>query len=306
MGRFTNSNSTVARWRRRRASRYVSAQSPVILGGCPRSGTTLLRVMLDSHPHLACGPETSLLTGSVLPAKLTAKFDIPALRIRQLRQTAQDHAHFIELFFNCYLELRGKQRWADKTPQNVRYLDYIFRHFPHAKFIHVIRDGRNVICSMRTHPKYRIVNGQPVPTGIRRPLKGCIAGWLRETGAGMKWRGHPHYLEVRYEDLVQSPEPTLRHVCEFIGEPWDAAMLDYHVQEGPSRDAARFITNVAATQPLSADALHRWRTDLTAVELGLVRRRMSDRLAALGYAVGETDRAAELSPPLHSTPRGSL
>ena len=72
---LATTNSQIARWLRQRASRFVSTQTPVILGGSQRSGTTLLRVMLDSHPRLACGPECSLLTGGFLPHKLAKRFD---------------------------------------------------------------------------------------------------------------------------------------------------------------------------------------------------------------------------------------
>jgi hypothetical protein len=277
-------NSSLARWLRRQSSRYVSEQAPVVLGGCPRSGTTLLRVMLDSHSRLACGPETGLLAGSYRPRDLARKFDLPEAEITALRRQAADHAEFIELFFTQYLRRRGRPRWGEKTPRNVRYLDYIWKHFPNAKFIHVVRDGRDVVCSLRTHPRYRLVNGERVPTGIRRPLGPCVALWLRDTAAGMRWRGQPGYREVRYEDLLTQTEATLREVCEFIGEPWEPGLLEYHRDRGASRDPNKFISNVAATQPLSEAARERWRRDLSVAELALVEKMTRDRLRELGYS----------------------
>ncbi|MCG3150011.1 MAG: hypothetical protein PCFJNLEI_03478 [Verrucomicrobiae bacterium] len=278
--KLVTSNSSLARWLRRRASRFVSTQSPVILGGSQRSGTTLLRVMLDSHPALACGPECSLLTGGFLPEKLAKRFDIPLDSIWQMRQAATDHAHFIELFLTDYADRRGKRRWAEKTPQNIRHLDWIFAHWPNAKFIHVLRDGRDTVCSIRTHPRFRMIEGEKIPTGIRRPLEPCIQHWLRDTGAGLRWRGKPNYCEVRYEDLVNQPETTLRQVCAFIGEDFVPAMLRYHEQP---RDATNFITNVAATKPLKATAIGRWRTELTTTEQQLFQTLAGARLAELGY-----------------------
>lgn len=288
---FQTNNSSLGRWARRRACRYVSQQSPVVVGGCPRSGTTLLRVMLDSHPHIACGPENSLLAGSYLPQHLAFKFDLPSNEIRQLRHQSRDHAQFIELFYNRYLEIRGKPRWGDKRPHNIRFLDFLFRHFPNTKFIHIIRDGRDTVCSLRTHPKHRLVNGERIPTGIRRPLRPCIKMWLHDTAAGMKWRGRPGYCEVKYEDLVEHPEATLRTICDFIGEPFDAAMLAYYEQEGGSRDPSRFVANLAATEPLSHKAIQRWREDLTVEELALVHKLAGDRLRELGYQVVLPDTA---------------
>ncbi len=279
----TSNNSSLARWLRRRGSRYVSQQAPVILGGCHRSGTTLLRVMLDSHPRIACGPETSLFTGGFRPDKLAVRFDFAPEEIWQMRKQASDHAQLIEMFFMRYTASRGKSRWAEKTPQNVRYIGWILQRFPKAKFIHVIRDGRDTVCSMRTHPKFRIINGEKISTGIRRSLEPCIRGWLRDTAAGMKWRGHPNYYEVRYEDLVGVPEATLRKLCAFIGEPFDEAMLQYHEQQGESRDPVNFIANIIATQPLSSTSVGRWKKDLSAEELQLFFTLAPARMAELGY-----------------------
>ncbi len=290
---FQINNSSLARWWRRRASRHVSSQSPVILGGCPRSGTTLLRVMLDSHPRIVCGPETSLFTGGFIPHKLAARFDMSEPEIWALHDQAGDHAQFVERFFSRYAERRGRSRWADKTPQNIRHLDYIYRHFPEARFVHVIRDGRDVVCSMRTHPKFRVVNGQPVETNIRRPLRPCIEMWLEDTGCGMAWRGRSKYFELRYEDLVGAPEKTLRSLCEYLGETFDGAMLEYHARHDSSRDAARFAANEAATQPLSKESIGRWRNDLTDDEQKLFAQLAGHRLCELGYGNDSSSSASQ-------------
>lgn len=283
--KLATSNSSLARWLRRRGARHVSDQSPIILGGSQRSGTTLLRVMLDSHPHIACGPECSLLTGGFLPEKLARRFETPIDELWQMRKQACDHAHFIDLFLSNYARKRGKQRWAEKTPQNVRYIGWIFDRWPKAKFIHVIRDGRDTVCSIRTHPRFRIIEGEKIPTGICRPLQPCIESWLHDTASGLKWRGNPAYLEVRYEELVQNPEPTLRRVCEFIGEPFDPALLHYHEQP---RDSTNFITNVAATKPLKTSAIGRWRENMKPEELALFNRLAGTRMAELGYNLNQS------------------
>ena len=241
--------------------------------------------MLDSHSRLVCGPETGLLAGSFIPHKLTKRFSIPIDEIWKLRKSATDHVHFVDLFLTRYAQERGRQRWAEKTPHDVRFLGFILEHFPKAKFIHMIRDGRDVVCSIRTHPKYRFINGKKVATGIRKPIEPCIDAWVRETGEGMEWRGHPNYFEVRYEELVNTPETQLRKLCEFIGEPWDPAMLDYHKETGASRDTTNFIANEAATQPLSTQAIERWRNDLTPGELALFYQRAGQRMVELGYDI---------------------
>jgi hypothetical protein len=194
----------------------------------------------------------------------------------------------VDTFLAEYARRRGKVRWAEKTPQNVHHVRFIFRHFPKAKFIHLVRDGRDTVCSIRTHPRFRWVDEKQVATGIRRPLRPCIQGWLTATADGMRWRGHPNYLEARYEDILNDPEPALRRVCEFIGEAWTPALLEFHAQDEASRDPKRFISNVAATQPLSKQAMQRWRRDLAPEEVAVFNRLGGARLRELGY---------ELEPP---------
>ena len=276
-------NSALGRGLRKWKSRYISSQSPIIIGGCPRSGTTLTRVILDAHPNIVCGPESSLLAARFTKEELIQWFEITAPELDQVCQSATDHAHFIELFFTRYAAQQGKTRWAEKTPANVRHLAYVFRNFPKAKFVHVIRDGRDVVCSLRTHPKYRLVDGQPVPTKIRRPLRGCIQQWLRDTTAGMAWRGHPNYFELRYEDLVENTAPTLQRLCAFIGEPWSPALLEHQQQQRPRQNPHYLLPSANAIQPISAKAIGRWRTELTEPELRLFFRLTARRLVELGY-----------------------
>jgi len=278
-------NSALGRGCRKWRSRHVSTQSPIIIGGCPRSGTTLTRVILDAHPNIACGPESSLLAGRFSRDELLNRFEFSVAELAQLRSAATDHAHFIELFFTRFAVRQGKMRWAEKTPANVRHLAYVFRIFPNAKFVHVVRDGRDVVCSLRTHPKYRSVDGQRVPTKIRRPLRACIQHWLRDTAAGLAWRGHPNYLELRYEDLVENPKPTLDRLCKFIGESCRPELLDYYQRQGQHSNPHHFCGIANVLQPISAKAIGRWREELTDSELRLFYRLAARRLSELDYRI---------------------
>ena len=103
-----SSNSALARSWRKWKSRYVSCQSPIIIGGCPRSGTTLTRVILDAHPNIACGPESSLLAGRCLSEELANRFEMSAVELDQLRSLTVDHAQLIEIFSRAMLHGRGK------------------------------------------------------------------------------------------------------------------------------------------------------------------------------------------------------
>ena len=276
-------NSVLERGWRQWQSRFVSSQSPIIIGGCPRSGTTLTQVILNAHPNIACGPESSLLMGRVQKVELLKNYELSAAELAQLYRSAADHANLIELFFTRYAVRQGKRRWAEKTPANVRHLAYIFRCFPNAKFVHVVRDGRDVICSLRRHPKYRLVAGQLMPTKIQRPLQVCVRRWLRDTAAGLAWRGHPNYLELRYEDLVKNTEPTLRRLCEFIEEPWDSGLTEYYRQQGQLKNLHHLSGRANVRQQISIKAVERWRDELTEAELRMFNRLAAHQMAEFGY-----------------------
>ena len=214
-------------------------------------------------------------------------------------------------FFDLAASRRGKSRWAEKTPLNVRHLGWIYRHFPNARFIHVIRDGRDVACSLRSHPVRRFVDGAWASVPQNRSVASCIQQWLTLTGEGMGWRADPRYLEVRYEDLVRDPEATMRRVMAFVGEPFDEAWLAARLaaQAGEGAPAAgtgsvagsssaagsaagRPTTGAAALSTtnkpnaagaISTGSIGRWRRDLTPAEIQLIRDRAEARLIELGY-----------------------
>lgn len=265
---------------------------PIIIGGCGRSGTTLMRVMLDSHPDVCCGPESDLFdpkfrqlneVSDELWSKLAWKFDIDINEIRRILKRSFTHGEFVKLFFLEYVARTGKRRWAEKTPRNVHMLDYVFETFPNAKFIHVVRDGRDVVCSLRTHPRHKVVNGELVPTGIVNPINECLRRWVNDVSAGLKYRGHPRYIEIRYEDLVIHPETTTRKLFEFLEINWIKDVINFHQVKTSSRDVTKFPQNPEASQPLQDNAIGRWKEDLTPSELAFIEQNDNGLLALLGY-----------------------
>jgi protein-tyrosine sulfotransferase len=272
-------------WRWRRAP--GGSQDPlIVIGGCPRSGTTLLRKLLDEHPSICCGPESNaLLPGRPDPAALASAYDLPRDEVESLLEGARSQADFVAAFFGRVAERRGKPRWAEKTPLNIAHLEWTLSHFPRARVVHVIRDGRDVVCSLRHHPVRRFVDGtwQSVPQD--RSVTSCTRQWLSLTGKGLRWRNDARYLEVRYEDLVEAPEPTLRRVMAFLGEPFDPAWLAARLHSDPAEAASGPAPD--ASGAIRASSIGRWEHDLTLPEVDQVRRLATPRLLELGYVVDE-------------------
>ena len=142
-----------------------------------------------------------------------------AARLSEL--PALDGGAVARAMFTLYAERQGKQRWGDKTPKYSLHMTDLEQALPEARFIHLIRDGRDVALS-----RARMVEGRgdppPPPTRVARRWKRRIHE-AREMS-----RDVTHYMELRYEDLVTDTEPSLRRVAEFIELDWDPAMLDYH------------------------------------------------------------------------------
>jgi hypothetical protein len=189
--------------------------APIFIVGCQRSGTTLLRLILDSHGRIACGPETRFLrdferiTGA--DWHRISRFGFP----REYWLTKA--ADYFGSFQAEYAAGRGKARWADKSPLYALILDYVWEVFPDAQVIHLIRDVKDVTSSHRTAFGYKAALGAP------RKWQRYITS-VREAAAAVP---ADRYHEVRYEQLVGDREQTVRDIVAFLGERWDPAVLDY-------------------------------------------------------------------------------
>ena len=260
---------------------YESEADAIVIGACPRSGTTLLRRILDTHSDICCGPESSLLLpGRPNPAELALGFGLGVEEIRDLMSDTHAQAEFADRFMAAYAASVGTRRWAEKTPLNIRHLDWIWHHFPKARFIHVIRDGRDTVSSMRNHANRRLVNGQWQRVPQDASLESLILRWQSDVRRGIARRGDRRYYEVRYEDLVGDPRATLEPLFAFLGEPFEEQVLDYRTDTERAREPADAPGRMGS---IHGQSVGRWRTDLTEDEQQLFKREAGPLLIELGY-----------------------
>jgi hypothetical protein len=188
---------------------------PIFVVGCPRSGTTMLRHILDSHPAISCGPETRFLWG----LRGIEERNWPSLAGFGL-SIDEWHANVRALFeapHRHYAQSQGKPRWADKSPDYALMLDYIDTLYPESQIIHIVRNPRDVIESWR-----HFYGTKSVPRAAQ--------SWVRYVRAAHDFtraRLEHRAIEVRYEDLVADPEQTLRRLFAWLGEPWDDRVLRF-------------------------------------------------------------------------------
>ena len=190
---------------------------PIFIVGCQRSGTTVVRLMLDSHRNISCGPETRFLADL---AKVTTE------NWTRLSHFGQDKeywhrsmARFFDSIQSDYAASRGKTRWADKTPRYALSLDFIDQLFPDCP-----RRPRGA-----RRPRRRRL-AQVAVRVHRRRQGGREVAPLRPDGPGGGRAARPpeRYHELRYERLVADPEAIdARRCSEFLDEPWDDAVLHH-------------------------------------------------------------------------------
>jgi Sulfotransferase family len=203
----------------------MSSSAPIFVVGCQRSGTTMLRLILDSHSRISCGPETRFLEDMDRIVGSDWK------RLSQYGFSQEEWLQRIAAFFggiqSDYAAARGKQRWADKSPRYAMKLDFILRLFPDAQIVHVIRDGRDVAVSHRKRFGY----WSCVKSSVKWPR------YIEQARAGGAALPPGQYHELRYENLVANQEATLRELMSFLGEDWDPGMLDFesHAHDVPAR-----------------------------------------------------------------------
>jgi hypothetical protein len=243
---------------------------PIFIVGCQRSGTTLLRLILDAHPRLSVGPETRFLDDL---AKVTDE-EWPRIEPYGLPRE-YFHERFAQMFHDFqidYAHRRGKARWGDKSPRYTLRIPFLNQLFPNCQIIHVIRDGRDVVTSHRERWGY--ASAYKATAKWQRYIEAA-----RAAGAEL---GPSRFTEVRYEALVADPEPELRALLEFLGEPWDDAVL--HHEDAPHDVTAGYQQRRApATGPIERDRVGSHRLRLDPVLRLLLRVRSRRAWRTLGY-----------------------
>ena len=278
--------------------RAFQRSDPFFVIGAHRSGTTLLRYMLSSHPRLYLPPESEFIP-ALFGQSPTRTFTRPESRrilrkifrlrfVREWRGAPADiddlvpegetvtPARLVNALFTAYAEQHGAQRWGDKTPTYTSHVDLLHCIFPGAKFIHLIRDGRDVALSVLD------------TWGQRAHVDLLFAAhtWKRRVTEARRSADQLRpelFLDLRYEDLVVDPEPPLHRICHFLGEDFHPNMLRFDltaeesIQEGGFHDAVR--------KSLTSNRVERWRREMSPSDLRVFEAVAGPNLTDLGYEV---------------------
>jgi Sulfotransferase family len=257
--------------------------------GSARSGTTLLRVMLNAHSEIAVPPESRFITelydGDEVEAdawleRLAAhqRFQAWNLPIEEVRARLDGRAarvpypRAVDAAFSAFAAHRGKSKCGDKTPRYIEDIPLLARLFPEARFVHMVRDGRDVAMSYADVPF-----GPKTVARVARLWSERVARGM-EAGSAIPDR----YWEISYEDFVAHPEAKMKSVCGFIGIEFEDDMLDY-----AHRARSEVLPRAARYNPrvMSNDIIARrsWRRDMPAFQVEVFESIAGDMLEHLGY-----------------------
>ncbi len=276
----------------------------VFIVGCARSGTTLLQRLVDAHPQIAITPEMHWITdyfrqgkwlspeGRVTPEQVCSmienqkrfrQFEFSPEEFQGLLDSGQPvpYVTFLNGIFALYGKRKGKPLVGNKTPAYVRRIPTLHALWPQAKFVHLIRDGRDVALSVlnwyhadRTAGRYSTWAEDPVST--------TALWWKRKVRLGLQGgQALPPdlYYEIHYGALVAQPEDECAKLCAFLGMPYDSAMLRFHegrTRTKPGLDAKK------AWLPVTP-GLRDWRSQMRPEDVERLEAAAGDLLDELGY-----------------------
>ena len=264
---------------------------PIFIVGCPRSGTTLLRDLLRSHPGITIAPESHFIPRFYLSygdpssdqeAWRIARSILKTRRVGLWQIVAQptdfigcrSFSEVTTRLFELWAREKGKPRWGDKTPHYVRHIPLLIQLFPDAQVIHVVRDGRDVALSwLRTRFEPRNLY-KAARLWKEMATKG------RRDGATLP---ADSYLEVRYETLLADPEATMRGVCQFLNEPWEPAVLTPSRFDVMFGKKSRVRTDAALHRDIVRDNAGKWRAAMSLRQRALFESVAGDLLGELDY-----------------------
>lgn len=259
---------------------------PIFVIGSQGSGTTLMRLILDSHEDFALAQETGFMRAAL--AQLTVPFHEAGrdwyLRLGWSETEMHDQLRgFYERIFARFAASQGARRWGDKTPYHIWHVPELAQIFPDALFLCMVRNPGGTTASVQSRFDWQVQH--------------AVNAWVRQnTEIAVRAVQLPgRFALLRYEDLVLDPETSLRELLDWMGEPWTPRLLEHHVVHG-ERQPQHVEGMTSATDPIDVERVAKWTTKLDAEARDLLRTKAAPLARFYGYHVDDAMRLDSLLP----------
>lgn len=267
----------------------LQESAPFFIVGSARSGTTFLRLTMNAHREIAVPPESRFITElrpdgdevevsdflrqlAAHPRFAAWELPIEAVETQLQGLTRASYADAISATYTAYAHAHAKPRWGDKTPRYVMDIPELAALFPTSRFIHLIRDGRDVALSYADVPFGPSNVAKAAELWANRVAKGLRDGRELERG---------RYIEIMYSDLVEDNEGEIKDICAFIGVGFDPAMLDpQRTKMGALARADKYNKHVTE-QPIKR--VRSWTTDMPPEHIEIFEAVAGEVLGELGF-----------------------
>jgi putative sterol carrier protein len=265
----------------------AASDGPIFILAAARSGSTLLRLILDSHPAIACPPETNLVAacGSIA---FTCQNALPDDQVAAKRTALRLSRQVARQTLGAYAASSGKQRWCEKSLPTADAAESLLEIFPDATFICLYRECTDTIVSLLEACSWGFAGYGIEPYVHQNPTNlpwALAAYWADrvETTTAFEESHAEICARMRYEDLVSDPEATMARLCAFLGIDWDPAHIaPDRVFKNPSRFGVG-DHKVRYTRTISPESVGRgWRVPIELIPESL-RQRVDSLSEALGY-----------------------
>jgi hypothetical protein len=215
----------------------------IFLVGCPRSGTTLLQSLIAAHPQIASFPEShffpavgkkwrttlGLASSKGFERKRLYRF-LANIGRTDMKRLVPRYGILVRQYTNAFVNVldtltisQGKDFWLEKTPSHLHYIDVIEKYVPTARFIHILRNGLDVVASL-----YEVTHQHPHEWGGIYDIGRCIARWNKDVKLTQQYIHRENHTLVRYEQLIRNTDAVLTTVCGFIGIGFREDMVAQH------------------------------------------------------------------------------
>ncbi|MFC1785150.1 sulfotransferase [Candidatus Neomarinimicrobiota bacterium] len=276
---------------------------PIFIVGCERSGTTMLRLILHSHANIAIPPQTKYIK-KIYKRRLFFR-NLSKLKNREriikwfynnhnkktkiidlgldpndiqneLMKSGNSLGAILSTIFKLYSKQNNKVRWGDKHPYYIKYLDQLFKLFPNAQVIHVIRDGRDAVASLKSMPWWK-------NNSIYSMLN-----WQEAILSGRKAKfkyGSNQFIEILYENIIDDPEKNIKILCDFLEEDFSPKILEFYKIADTAVPNYKMDWHSETKQQMNSKKIGRWQRDLETWESNLMNHKMKKELLLHNYDI---------------------